>query len=66
MRTDIRLEVVCSICGKLLEADENKSKTKCDSADNFCMRMFIKPCKECYGKATEPIKFLKKALEMAE
>ena len=66
MRTDIQVGITCSVCGRDLEADSDKSKMLFGSAYEAFAVFAIKPCKVCYGKLTEPLRLMKQALDSVE
>ena len=65
MRTDIRFNLVCSICGDKLEAETNEGNSgiRCDSSENITAYMAIKPCEKCYKKASLPGNLIKQAMK---
>ena len=63
MRTNIEFKLACSNCGKELEADSDNSEMEYHSAYNATANMKIKPCENCYSKATRPARLIKEAIE---
>jgi len=66
MRTNVNLEMVCSKCGEVLEADSTKSKINCGSAYEFRSIIAIKPCKNCYLLVSKPLELMKEAFKVLE
>ena len=66
MRANIAFSLRCSQCGEELEADSERSKMLFGSAYDATAAMAIKPCKNCFDKANEPVRLIKKALSMGD
>ena len=68
MRTDIRLKIVCSDCGRemVLDSDKNKSTFQYGSATKATIVLAIKPCKVCYEKMKKPFDLIKRGLDLME